>query len=983
MPKDIAIKVKADGSQAEQGINSVVKSFLNMHASAVKFVAAGSAVAAVAITAGKKLYEMAQQSAAALDRVDKMSQKIGLSRKGFQEWDYVLAQSGASVEGLQMGIKTLSNAATEAEKGTKQYAAAFEKLGVSVTDSSGKLKDQETLFNEVFSALAEMENATERTALANSLLGKSATELAPALNSGADSIKELRDRSHDLGLVMSDEAVDAGVACGDAIDDMKKAGEALLTRFITPMLPKVTDLALGVADFAGKLSGSKLASSDLTGKLNDLVTANSEYERILQGVKTGQEGFTQAMLDSAAAVSAQALVDLNKTYKGSVADAENTQKAIDGLTKKNKDANEALDNMAARLGVTREELSALRKSGELLTMSLADGQTSGKDLADAFDELTKKANNANEKILANEANQLKMAADRTAYAEALAKAYLEGNDILEIYRDTDSELYNLGKQMIGQIQARTTGIENANKVFGEGIIRGESYASATKLAAERILESGKAADGTALSVENLAYWTQMLKLANDVLNPTTDGAADSTYDIAKAYEEAQKKAKDLATTNELLGKATETAAGQASIYESVISEMIAKEVDPANESLKELLRLFNEASAAAKKNADATNMQGSAVYSVSDALKKAITDANNLMVANRLLGTEEETAAARVNIFETAIRDMVANGVDPANKDLENLIGLYKGASAAAKDAGGESLSFGEKLQKSFDVAFPSTGVKKWAKDAQDIISGTKQFMQDNFGDVISWGKSFYDSMVRLQEEASKQQIKQLEKRMEEEKKLQEKQMKVIQGNYVAQSQGLDKQYDEGLMTYEEYMAAQIKLNDSKIAQEDDAVSKYNELEAKKIAIQNEAEKTSFENTKRQNVAQALIGAAQAIIQCYSSLGPVAGSIAAAGIGTLTAVQIGTIQSQQFTPTALAEGGIVTRPTYALIGEGGEPEAVLPLSKAGQMGFGGQGVITIINNIDGALSSEDVARGIFEAIEQAQRIGALPRWRYA
>lgn len=85
--------------------------------------------------------------------------------------------------------------------------------------------------------------------------------------------------------------------------------------------------------------------------------------------------------------------------------------------------------------------------------------------------------------------------------------------------------------------------------------------------------------------------------------------------------------------------------------------------------------------------------------------------------------------------------------------------------------------------------------------------------------------------------------------------------------------------------------------------------------------------------------------------------------------------------SQKYTP--LAAGGIVTRPTYALMGEGGEPEAVLPLSKAGQMGFGGQGAITIINNIDGALSSEDVTRGIFEAIEQAQRIGALPRWRYA
>ena len=37
----------------------------------------------------------------------------------------------------------------------------------------------------------------------------------------------------------------------------------------------------------------------------------------------------------------------------------------------------------------------------------------------------------------------------------------------------------------------------------------------------------------------------------------------------------------------------------------------------------------------------------------------------------------------------------------------------------------------------------------------------------------------------------------------------------------------------------------------------------------------------------------------------------------------------------------LATGGIVTSPTTALIGEGGEPEAIVPLSRASSMGFGG------------------------------------------
>ena len=50
-------------------------------------------------------------------------------------------------------------------------------------------------------------------------------------------------------------------------------------------------------------------------------------------------------------------------------------------------------------------------------------------------------------------------------------------------------------------------------------------------------------------------------------------------------------------------------------------------------------------------------------------------------------------------------------------------------------------------------------------------------------------------------------------------------------------------------------------------------------------------------------------------------------------------------------PTPAAAGGIVTSPTLALVGEGGEPEAIVPLSKADDMGFGGGGQPMVIQNL--------------------------------
>jgi hypothetical protein len=72
----------------------------------------------------------------------------------------------------------------------------------------------------------------------------------------------------------------------------------------------------------------------------------------------------------------------------------------------------------------------------------------------------------------------------------------------------------------------------------------------------------------------------------------------------------------------------------------------------------------------------------------------------------------------------------------------------------------------------------------------------------------------------------------------------------------------------------------------------------------------------------------------------------------------------------------LADGGIVTRPTLAMVGEGGEPEAVIPLSKMGMMGGGG----VVINITTGVGDPEAIAREIRRVLADSDRRSGL---RYA
>lgn len=202
----------------------------------------GAGLVAAAGAGAAALYGVATKSAETADHIDKMSQKIGISRTAYQELDFILSQNGMSVDQLQGGMKKLVSTMQSAQDGNKTAAATFSELGVSVTDSTGALRNQEDVFYEAIAALQGMGNETERNALASKLFGKSASEMAPLLNAGAGSMEELRQKAHDLGLVLSDETINAGVSFTDTLDQTKRALSSVTTQLGAEVMPIINDL---------------------------------------------------------------------------------------------------------------------------------------------------------------------------------------------------------------------------------------------------------------------------------------------------------------------------------------------------------------------------------------------------------------------------------------------------------------------------------------------------------------------------------------------------------------------------------------------------------------------------------------------------------------------------------------------------------------------------------------------------------------------
>ena len=240
---NLAAKLTLDKTEYEEGLNDAERegeSFgAKLGGTFGNVAKAGAVFGGTVVAAGAAIYDMSTSSAAASDRIDKMSQKIGISRSAYQELDFICSQSGTSVDSLRAGMKTLTNQMDSAQSGTGDAADAFAALGLSVVDSNDRLKSQEQMLFETINALQGMDDQTQKAALANKLLGRSGTELMPLLNGEAGSMEAMRQQAYDLGLVLSDNVIDAGVKLTDTIDQTKRAFNSIMTILGAKVMPLV------------------------------------------------------------------------------------------------------------------------------------------------------------------------------------------------------------------------------------------------------------------------------------------------------------------------------------------------------------------------------------------------------------------------------------------------------------------------------------------------------------------------------------------------------------------------------------------------------------------------------------------------------------------------------------------------------------------------------------------------------------------------
>ena len=266
--------------------------------------AATAMVGAAAIKAGDAFADAAGEVAAYGDNIDKMSQRLGLSYEGFQKWDYILGQSGVDISSMQAGLKTLTNQMDDAMNGSADAQARFEALGLSIEDISNMSREE--VFEAVISGFQQMEDSTERAALANDLFGRSGQALTPLFNQSIEDTQALAQAAEDLGLIMSDDAVRASADYQDALDTMQRSMNGLKNNMMGNFLPGITSVMDGLsALFTGDGDSGVAKITEGIDMIVEQMTAN--FPKILEVGMNIVQSLAQAVMDNLPALADAAL----------------------------------------------------------------------------------------------------------------------------------------------------------------------------------------------------------------------------------------------------------------------------------------------------------------------------------------------------------------------------------------------------------------------------------------------------------------------------------------------------------------------------------------------------------------------------------------------------------------------------------------------------------------------------------------------------
>lgn len=210
-----------DSLQAFTGINAGTLS--------VAALAAGLSIAT------KRAVDMA-------DSIGKLSERTGIATETLSAYRLGAELADVSNEDLVVSLRKLAVNIDGAARGNLEAASGFNRLGISVNDSSGKLRSTNDVLEDVAEAFAKLEDGPTKAAIAVQLFGRSGDKIIPFLNAGRAGMEAMRTEAESLGLLVGKETADAAQQFNDDVRVLGEVTTGVGLQIGSGLLPALTGI---------------------------------------------------------------------------------------------------------------------------------------------------------------------------------------------------------------------------------------------------------------------------------------------------------------------------------------------------------------------------------------------------------------------------------------------------------------------------------------------------------------------------------------------------------------------------------------------------------------------------------------------------------------------------------------------------------------------------------------------------------------------
>lgn len=283
---ELEIRLMADVARIKSDMDKVNGIVGNTMANVEKMVSSAKealvGLGAVSLAAGFGASVRAALELA--DSMGKLAQRSGVAVEDLTRLQYAARLSGVGTEAMATGLKKLNVSIAEAASGSKEQNEAFKALGISVVDTSGRMKSADRILVEMAEAFSNAEDGAGKTAVAVKLLGKAGDEMIPLLNAGADELEKLTKEADKLGATIGKDFAKAAEQFNDNMERVKVASESWAKVIATDVVPVLNVLAQTYADNAQGATSMNLASQALLTVLEAVSVLAANVAFVLKGI---------------------------------------------------------------------------------------------------------------------------------------------------------------------------------------------------------------------------------------------------------------------------------------------------------------------------------------------------------------------------------------------------------------------------------------------------------------------------------------------------------------------------------------------------------------------------------------------------------------------------------------------------------------------------------------------------------------------------